>query len=56
MSLSIYIFSISVRSHMLNVDVATMFDPEREETLRKSVEDCDKCAKNVAALASKTSN
>lgn len=38
---------------MLNVDVATMFNPETEEMLRKSVEDCDECAKKTASLTNK---
>ena len=49
--ISLYIFS--VRSHMLNVDVATMFNPETEEILRKSVEDCEKCTTKVTALTTK---
>ena len=44
---------LSVRSHMLNVDVAIMFNPETEEMLRKTVEDCDQCAKKVASLTTK---
>lgn len=44
------IFHVSydlVRSHLLNVDVVTQFDPHRAETLRKTVQDCEECIRKI---------
>jgi hypothetical protein len=38
---------------MLNVDAATMFNPEIEEMLRRTVEDCETCTKKITALSMK---
>ncbi|EDO48677.1 predicted protein [Nematostella vectensis] len=37
----------SVKCHMLNVDVVTMFNPETVDTLNKIVEDCEACTKTM---------
>lgn len=45
----------SVRCHMLNVDVVTMFSPEMVDTLNNTVEQCEKCIKAMETLSSEDS-
>jgi len=40
----------SVRCHLLNVDVVTMFSPEMVDTLNKTVEECENCIKRMENL------
>lgn len=37
----------SVRCHLLNVDVVTMFSPEMVDTLSNTVEQCENCIKTM---------
>jgi len=37
----------SVRCHLLNVDVVTMFSPEMVDTLNNTVEQCENCIKTM---------
>ncbi|XP_020616691.1 uncharacterized protein LOC110054711 isoform X2 [Orbicella faveolata] len=37
----------SVRCHLLNVDVVTMFSPEMVDTLSNAVEQCESCIKTM---------
>lgn len=41
----------SVRCHLLNVDVVTMFSPEMLDTLNKTKEQCDDCIKAMETLS-----
>lgn len=48
-------FCSTVRCHMLNVDVVTMFSPEMVDTLNNTVEQCEKCIKAMETLSSEDS-
>ncbi|CAH3046777.1 unnamed protein product [Porites evermanni] len=41
----------SVRCHMLNVDVVTMFNPEMMDMLNQTVEQCENCIKRMESLS-----
>lgn len=42
----------SVRCHLLNIDVVTMFSPEMVDQLNNTVEQCEKCLKAMETLSS----
>ena len=48
-------FCSTVRCHLLNVDVVTMFSPEMVDTLNNTVERCEKCMKAMETLSSEDS-
>lgn len=40
-------FSLLVKSHLLNVDVVTLFDPVRADQLRSTIQECYDCAERL---------
>lgn len=45
------LFYSTVRCHMLNVDVVTMFNPEMMDMLNQTVEQCENCIKGMESLS-----
>ena len=49
-----YFLDSTVRCHILNVDMVTMFNPEVVDTLNRMVEDCGACMDRMASQVRET--